>query len=106
MVDQVKLKAELETKLAELKTRVSNVDKRLSSPGEADWEENAIAKEDDEVLNQIGSATQAELNEVQLAIHRIDSGKYGICTTCEKQISPERLEALPFATNCINCASS
>ena len=74
MIDQVKLKAELEAKLAELKTRVENVDNSLSNPGDADWEENATETEDDEVLNQIGNATLKEHQEVQLAIHRIESG--------------------------------
>ena len=37
------------------------------------------------------------------ALKRIDEGTYGICTNCGKQIAEERLEALPWATLCIDC---
>ena len=34
---------------------------------------------------------------------RIENGTYGKCTNCGKQIPEERLEALPWATLCIDC---
>lgn len=104
MADQSEIRTELEAKLKELEARVNAVDNSLSKPGDADAEEDALSKVDDEVLNKIGSATLAELHEVRLALNRLDSGQYGICTTCGQQINPERLEALPFATTCVGCA--
>lgn len=104
MADLKKIKTELQAKLAELQTRVDAVDRHLSQPGLSDWEENATAAEDNDVLNEIGDATQRELHEVQLALHRIESGDYGKCTSCGQSISPARLAALPYATTCINCA--
>lgn len=104
MADLDKIRIELEEKRAELQARVDAVDSKLRSPGEADWEENATAQENNEVLNKIGSSTLEELHEVKLALSRIESGKYGICTTCGKEINSERLEALPFATTCVGCA--
>jgi RNA polymerase-binding transcription factor DksA len=80
------------------------VEARLSQPGESDWEENAVAVKDDEVLERIEQATLAEMHEVQLALNRIADGKYGTCMTCGRKIAPARLEALPFATLCIDCA--
>lgn len=106
MVDLAQLKQELETKLIELKSRVQAVDERLRSPGLADSEEDALAHEDDEVLNQIGDATAHELHEVQHALSRLESGQYGMCRSCGQRISLDRLEALPFATTCIGCAES
>ena len=104
MADQSEIRTELEAKLKELEARVNAVDNSLSKPGDADAEEDALSKVDDEVLNKIGNATLAELHEVRLALNRLDSGQYGICTTCGQQINPERLEALPFATTCVGCA--
>jgi RNA polymerase-binding protein DksA len=43
------------------------------------------------------------LGEIEAALTRIEGGTYGICANCSKQISEERLEALPWATLCIDC---
>ena len=47
--------------------------------------------------------SQHVLGEIEPALTRIEGGTYGICTNCSKQISEERLEALPWATLCIDC---
>lgn len=44
-----------------------------------------------------------QLAEVNKALKSIEKGTYGICTNCDKNILPERLEALPYAELCINC---
>jgi len=43
------------------------------------------------------------LNE---ALKRIEDGAYGICRTCNGEISKKRLEAVPHATQCIKCKNS
>jgi RNA polymerase-binding protein DksA len=43
------------------------------------------------------------LAEIDAALKRIEAGTYGVCINCGKQIPPERLEALPWATLCIDC---
>lgn len=45
----------------------------------------------------------AELRAVQAAIARVRRGDYGTCQSCGQEISPKRLEALPYATLCIDC---
>lgn len=45
------------------------------------------------------------LDEIQAALRRIDDGSYGVCTTCGQPIAEERLEALPYASQCVPCAS-
>ncbi|HEV3479376.1 MAG TPA: TraR/DksA C4-type zinc finger protein [Gaiellaceae bacterium] len=37
------------------------------------------------------------------ALARIEDGTYGACVNCGAQIPPERLEAMPWATLCIEC---
>jgi RNA polymerase-binding transcription factor len=37
------------------------------------------------------------------ALARIEDGTYGTCVNCGAQIAPERLEAMPWATLCIDC---
>lgn len=43
------------------------------------------------------------LADIDAALKRIDDGTYGICTNRGEQIPVERLEALPWATLCIDC---
>jgi DnaK suppressor protein len=42
------------------------------------------------------------LTEIEAALTRIDDGTYGFCTTCGRPIGEERLEAVPYATLCID----
>jgi DnaK suppressor protein len=45
------------------------------------------------------------LSKANRALERIDAGTYGICESCGKAIPVERLEALPYSTLCVECAS-
>jgi DnaK suppressor protein len=44
------------------------------------------------------------LAEVNDALARIERGTFGRCENCGREISRERLEALPYARYCIHCA--
>ena len=39
------------------------------------------------------------------SIRAIDGGEYGVCEVCSNLIEKPRLQALPFAKNCIRCQS-
>jgi RNA polymerase-binding transcription factor DksA len=41
------------------------------------------------------------LGEIEGALARIEDGTYGTCVACGKPINPERLQAVPYATLCI-----
>ena len=43
------------------------------------------------------------LAEIDSALQRIDEGTFGVCQTCGKPIGAERLEAVPYTTQCIDC---
>ena len=43
------------------------------------------------------------LSGITEALDRIESGTFGSCAGCGKQIAEERLEAIPYATRCIDC---
>lgn len=48
--------------------------------------------------------TEGELlNQVNTALRRIEHGSYGACEDCGKNISRDRLRALPFTPYCITC---
>jgi RNA polymerase-binding protein DksA len=43
------------------------------------------------------------LADIDAALQRIEEGTYGTCANCGTQIPEARLEALPWATTCIDC---
>ncbi|HET8547268.1 MAG TPA: TraR/DksA family transcriptional regulator [Bryobacteraceae bacterium] len=43
------------------------------------------------------------LRNVRAALRRIDEGTYGVCVHCEEDISPKRLNAVPWTPFCIAC---
>lgn len=50
------------------------------------------------------SATEKNiLNEIEVALKKIENGKYGICELCKKPIEPKRLKAIPYSRYCIDC---
>jgi len=104
MADVDKIKATLEQQLRNLTKRAVGIDDELSQPGDDDWAEQATEASDDEVLEGVGEATVEEIEQIKLALKRIGSGEYGICTACNRPIAPGRLLAMPAATLCVKCA--
>lgn len=46
------------------------------------------------------------LQDVIDALDRIESGTFGACVECGEKINSERLEAVPYATLCVQCKSN
>ena len=66
----------------------------------ADTATETVEREIDYTLEETDGRLLAAIDE---ALIRIDTGTYGICVNCGAQIAPERLEAMPWATLCIDC---
>ena len=45
------------------------------------------------------------LQHLNRALEMMEEGTFGICITCGKQISNERLEEVPHTSQCFNCKS-
>lgn len=105
MNDYSDIRTTLEEKLSTLVERAGGIETILRDPGEKDWEENSLARENDETLVALGSVTETEIRDIRTALERIKSGDYGQCVDCHKPIAKARLLALPWATKCIHCAS-
>jgi RNA polymerase-binding transcription factor DksA len=56
------------------------------------------------VLSLLGSENDA-LDQIEAAIDRIGDGSYGLCETCGVKIPKSRLEAIPYAAQCVRCTS-
>jgi len=68
----------------------------------ADVATNTFEREQDLAIEE---SMRDELKQIDEALAKIDAGTYGICERCRKPIAPARLEALPYATLCIDCAA-
>ena len=101
-----KLMAQRERILASLDNQsvdMRNLVKPVESGDEADVASDAI---DRTLLDSLGAQDAQLLKQIDGALERIRLNKYGICLGCGKEIPHARLEALPYALLCINCASA
>lgn len=105
MVDLAEVKTKLEARLAEIDVKLHDIEEELDAHNSKDWEELAVEREEDEVLEQLGSAGLAEVAAIRAALKRIDDGEYGICAKCGEDIAPERLAILPATPLCARCAT-
>ena len=55
-------------------------------------------------LNLLGSERDT-LDQIDGALKRIEDGSFGRCEECGEPIPRPRLEAIPYATECVRCAS-
>jgi DnaK suppressor protein len=62
------------------------------------------SEERDREINFILSDREREkLQLIDEALERISDGSYGVCETCEADIAPGRIEAMPFTRLCVSC---
>lgn len=104
MVDLETRRAQLTRRLAELDSEMRGIEDELESHNNRDWEDMAIERESDEVLEGLGTKGQAEIRQIKSALARMDAGEYGLCVTCGERISEDRLDVLPFTPFCRKCA--
>jgi RNA polymerase-binding transcription factor DksA len=53
---------------------------------------------------RLAADLQESLDDVDKALERLAEGTYGICKRCGNPISEARLEAMPTARRCLDCA--
>jgi len=104
MIDIAAFEARLRQRKAELERRLGQIEHDLDETPNPDAEERATEREGDEVLEDLGLAGLEELRAIEAALARIADGSYGDCVKCGKAIAPARLELLPHAPLCANCA--
>ncbi len=94
----------LETRLDYLRQRLQAIEAELDSHNDPDWEELAVEREGDEVLEATGLSSQQEIRMIEAALQRMDAGDYGDCARCGMAIAEARLDAVPFSPFCRSCA--
>ena len=107
MESQDKIKQRLLDLRDEYNSKIGAIDADVhhkNEPVEKDFAEQATQRENDDVLNALNQESKQIVSQINGALHRIETGDYGICTECGAEISEGRLEIMPYAALCIKCA--
>jgi RNA polymerase-binding transcription factor DksA len=104
-MDQQAIRQTLLDALANLISRSDRIDAhwRAEAPPK-DWEELAVHRENDEVIDSLDERTREQIYDIKQAMRRIDAGQWQICEQCGDEIQVARLQAIPTTNLCVKCA--
>jgi len=95
------LNQQLEELLGEVNKTVSDMsDDNENMPDPSD---RATLESDRNFTLRIRDRERKLIGKIKDALERIESGTFGICESCEEDISEQRLKARPVTTLCIDC---
>ena len=94
------LKEEYETRITTTKNDIQNPQDELNK----DWEDQAISIRQNDTRQLLAAEARQNLVYVEDALSHIANGTYGECEVCGKPIQQQRLEAVPYATLCMEHA--
>jgi DnaK suppressor protein len=77
--------------------------KELRQQNSSDVIDAALDTAQDEISSQLAEVESRELTNIETALERMRKGDYGLCDGCNQPIPLARLQALPYATMCIQC---
>ena len=78
-------------------------DEREEIPSDNHPADVATSTVDREIDYTLEENEERLLTAIDTALKRIEEGTFGTCRTCSQPIAIERLEALPYTTQCIAC---
>ena len=104
--DLLKLKKCLTNRRREMLKQVAHLEAELGELGQRNIEPIDEAQKEDlaRVVHKLDERGKEEIEEIDLAIDKMESGSYGRCELCGKSIPFKRLEVLPATRLCRKCA--
>jgi RNA polymerase-binding transcription factor len=78
----------------------------VTDTGVGDEIDATVLNEQAEIEGQLAEVESRELGRIDAALEKIRQGLYGRCEACGQSIKVVRLQAVPYATECIRCARS
>ncbi|MCC7121104.1 MAG: TraR/DksA family transcriptional regulator [Gammaproteobacteria bacterium] len=85
--------------------RVHAHDEHRVEPVSQDYSEQAVERQNDEVVEALGVRLRGELAAIDAALARVAAGTYDECADCGEPIGAERREVLPLTAVCAACAA-
>lgn len=101
---QERLRQRLVRKKRHLAARLERIRSNVQRGLDSDSAERAKQLEDSDVVDTLGKEARVELEQIAATLRRMDEGQFGVCLRCGSPIEDARLEAYPYATECIGCA--
>ncbi|MCH8117417.1 MAG: TraR/DksA C4-type zinc finger protein [Proteobacteria bacterium] len=98
------LRRRLEKQKRDLTARLDRITANVRRGYHADSKERAKEFEDREVVDALGNEARDEVAKITAALQRMESGNFGLCVECGARIDDARLQAHPYAEECIECA--
>ena len=102
--DMQEFRAEILKKQQDLQQRLDKLEADLSSARSADFAEQVTERENDDVVRELARETRDEIRQINKTIICIDDDEYGYCETCGVEIPEDRLNILPYSSQCVGCA--
>jgi RNA polymerase-binding protein DksA len=100
--DKERLEADLKQFATKNKHNDDDYDANFPDLGDKEDENaNEVAQYSDNLT--LERTLEKQLRDVNNTLKRIDGGEYGVCKYCNKEIPPERLEARPTSSACVEC---
>jgi DnaK suppressor protein len=106
-IDLQAAKQNLHTLKEEYETRIDKIEDHIQNPQDdlnEHWEDQAISYRQNDMRTNLMVEARQSLIYVENALSRIENGTYGKCEVCGEQIEEQRLQALPYATLCMEHA--
>jgi DnaK suppressor protein len=95
----MRLRKEMETRVRSIRQEQDN--DVLTSPGDVMDVAKSLA--DVETHASLLERAQTQLRQIDSALGQLEQGDYGVCANCDEEIPLARLQAIPFATYCVEC---
>lgn len=96
----LQLKEEYETRIHKIEDDIQNPKDDLNK----DWEDQAISIRQNDTRQLLAAEARQNLIYVNGALSHIANGTYGECEVCGEEIQEQRLQAVPYATLCMEHA--
>ena len=77
--------------------------KALADSGPGDVVDDSCGNTSKEAVFTTYTRNRTQLRKVEVALNRISAGDFGICAACGGEIGLKRLQAVPWANNCLEC---
>ncbi len=96
----LQLKEEYQTRIDTIADHIQNPQDELNK----DWEDQAISIRQNDTRQLLAAEARQNLIYVNDALSRIENGDYTECEVCGEPIQEQRLQAVPYATLCMEHA--
>ncbi len=99
------LRARLLGDMTQMEDNALNKDHSKTTSMPTNMAELGSDNSDQELTLSLLGSDKCALDQIEAAIGRIEDGGYGRCEECGGKIPKSRLDAIPYAADCVRCAS-